>query len=81
MAVLRGVFTPSANWATWFGSYWPNTRYTGQLESLRELSIVQPTQLKKEMLKKKKKKNDDASVYEQFNNTFYALVVSPDKEF
>ena len=29
--------------------------------------------------KKKKKKNDDASVYKQFNNTFYALVVSPDK--
>jgi hypothetical protein len=31
----------------WFGSHWPNTRYMGQLESLRESDIAQPTKKKK----------------------------------
>jgi len=30
-----------------FGSHWPKTRYIGQVESLRESGIAQPTQKNK----------------------------------
>jgi hypothetical protein len=53
----------------WFGSHWPYTCYIGQLESLRELSIVQPTHThthtRKKKKKKKKKKNQQQQQEEE----------------
>jgi hypothetical protein len=56
-------------------SHWPNTRYIGQLESLRESDIAEPK--KKKFMRKKKQKREKKNAHFDLSFGYFHLMKIP----